>query len=85
MRGGYRNTLRERRRAEDEAAEQAEARRRSEDIDRLRHASDSAAARREHDINFKLLLEGKEPISEINLTHEEEQELISKGLLSAEE
>lgn len=83
--GGYRNAVRERRRAEDAAAEEEEAQRREDEVSRLRKASDSAAAKREHDMNYKLLLEGKEPISEIHLTPEEERELESKGLLPPSE
>ncbi|MBR3086985.1 MAG: hypothetical protein IKH04_11345 [Kiritimatiellae bacterium] len=76
-RGGYRARQSERRRAEDEA----EAQRQEDSVARLREATDSAAAKREHDMNYRLLLEGKEPISEIHLTPEEEAELESKGLL----
>ena len=83
--GGYRNTVLERRRAENAAAAEEEAQRREDEVDRLRKASDSAAAKREHDMNYKLLLEGKEPISEIHLTPEEERELESKGLLAPRE
>lgn len=79
--GGYRSAVRERRRAEDAAAEEQEAQRREDEVSRLRHASDAAAAKREHDMNYRLLLEGKEPVSEIHLTPEEEKELESRGLL----
>ena len=76
-RGGYRARQSERRRAENEA----EAQRQEDSVARLREATDSAAAKREHDMNYRLLLEGKEPLSEIHLTPEEEAELESKGLL----
>lgn len=79
--GGYRSAIAERRRAEDAAAEEEAARRKEHEVERLRSASDRAAAKREHDMNYQLLLEGKEPVSEIHLTPEEERELESRGLL----
>lgn len=79
---GYRSAIMERRRAENAAANEAESRRRENEVERLRQASDKAAAKREHDMNYQLLLEGKEPVSEIHLTPEEERELESRGLLA---
>lgn len=79
---GYRSAIMERRRAENAAADEAESRRREHEVERLRQASDKAAAKREHDMNYQLLLEGKEPVSEIHLTPEEERELESRGLLA---
>ena len=80
---GYRSAILERRRAENAAAEEEETRRHENEVARLRNASDKAAAKREHDMNYQLLLEGKEPVSEIHLTQEEEAELVKRGLLPA--
>lgn len=74
--GGYRGQLERRRNAENEAAAEEEA---------LRHKErENAAAQREHEMNYQLLLDGKEPMSEIHLTKEEEEELVKRGLLSPE-
>lgn len=82
---GYRSNVLDRRRAEN-AARAEEARQRMEETAEIARkaageAADEAAARREHDMNFRMLLEGKEPASEIKLTEEEEAELVRRGLL----
>lgn len=79
---GYRSAVIERRRAEDAERAEVERKRREEGVEIARKAADESAAKREHDMNFRLLLEGKEPVSEIHLTKEEEAELVSRGLLS---
>lgn len=80
--GGYRAMVAERRQSEEAAVAAEENRRRDEAAAIAREAADASAAKREHDMNFKLLLEGKDPVSEIQLTPEEERELESKGILS---
>lgn len=82
---GYRNTVLERKRAEEAEAVEADRRRRAESAALAKEAADASAERREHDMNFRLLLEGKEPVSEIQLTPEEEAELVKRGLLESGE
>ena len=85
--GSYLDTLRRR-----QANRAAQATQNAEEIAKLRdeiakaaQTSKEEAAKRERAINLELISRGQEPLSPIELTPEEDAELVRKGALAAPE
>ena len=55
-----------------------------EEIGKIAHSSEEAAKKRERAINLELISRGQQPLSEIQLTPEEDAELVRKGVLTEE-
>lgn len=53
-----------------------------EEIGKLAQSSEEAAKKRERAINLELISRGQQPLSEIQLTPEEDAELVRKGVLT---
>lgn len=84
-RGGYLEQLR-RRNLESAQAAAAERSKMQEEVKAMAEsATKEAAAKREREINLELIKQGKEPLSPIELTPEEDAELVKKGVFSNEE
>ncbi len=82
--GGYRDAIRQRRIAENIARSQEREALRAELRDLAETTSKEAANKREREMNLELLKRGERPLSEIELTPEEDAELVQKGVLSPE-
>ena len=82
--GGYRDAVRQRRIQENIARSQEREALRAELRTIAETTSKEAADKREREMNLELLKRGERPISEIQLTPEEDAELVRKGVLSPE-
>lgn len=83
---GYREDVRKRleqRRQEEAERAREEQRKINEEVERRTEAATEAAAKREREVNLKLIASGQEPVSEIELTPEEDAELVKAGVLDA--
>lgn len=80
----YRDELRKRRMAENRARAEEKERLREELKGIAENSSKEAAAKREREINLELISRGESPLSEIELTEEEDAELVRKGVLPGE-
>lgn len=81
--GGYLNRLRERR-ANEAAATQEEIAKLRKEIEDAAKTSKEEATKRERSINLELISRGQQPLSPIELTPEEDAELVRKGVLAPE-
>lgn len=81
--GGYRARLSSRRAADDSMAQATadEIAKLNAEVNTLKEKSQEEAAKREHQINIDLISRGLEPLSPIELTPEEDAELVRKGVL----
>jgi hypothetical protein len=77
----YMRQLRERKAQEKEAKAAAEATARKAIQELANKLSAAEVAKREREINLSLIEQGAQPVSDINLTAEEEKALVEKGVL----
>lgn len=84
-RGGYRDRVRMNRMADAQAQAEEQARMREELKSYAETATKEAAAKREREMNLELVKQGKEPLSPIELTPEEDAELEKSGVFSRQE
>jgi hypothetical protein len=75
----YLERLRERKAVEKEAAEE-EARKQLQDV--ARKVTEEEMKKKEREVNLRLIEQGAHPISDIELTQEEEAALVEKGILA---
>ena len=78
----YMDRLRERKTKENSTAEATEAAARQKIEEMARKMTEDELKKREREINLSLLEQGASPVSEIQLTAEEEQNLVDKGVLT---
>lgn len=82
--GSYARRIRERR-ASEAAATQEEIAKLRQQVEEAAKTSKEEAAKRERAINLELISRGQQPLSQIELTPEEDAELVRKGVLDPEE
>ena len=81
LRASYLQRLRAKR-EERNRAKSAEITQLREEIGKIAQSSEEAAKKRERAINLELISRGQQPLSEIQLTPEEDAELVRKGVLT---